>query len=203
LNRIKKLYKGIQFLTLLLISAMLFSACVPFGQTLPKETKVQDQAPKAQEGGKMADFSLTSKAFKSKQMIPKRFTCDGENMNPPLSIEAIPKGTESLSLIVDDPDAPSGTWVHWLVWNIPPQFDEFPEGSSPPSALKGKNDFGNEEWGGPCPPPGPEHRYFFKLYALDTILELKKGATKPLLEKAMEGHILAQTELVGRYGRGR
>lgn len=151
----------------------------------------------------MAELTLSSSAFRRGQTIPKRYTCDGENLSPPLSIAGIPEGTESLSLIVEDPDAPMGTWVHWLVWNIPPQFDEFPEGSFPPSALQGKNDFGEEEWGGPCPPPGPEHRYFFKLYALDTILELKKETNQPLLEEAMEGHILSQTELVGCYGRGR
>jgi Raf kinase inhibitor-like YbhB/YbcL family protein len=191
----------IRSLTLILISAILFSGCLPRGQTPSAETQEKDQLLTSQEEGTMAELSLTSSAFRHGQMILKKYTCDGENISPPLSIEGVPEGTESLALIVDDPDAPMGTWVHWLVWNIPPQFDEFPEGSFPPSALQGKNDFNDEQWGGPCPPPGPEHRYFFKLYALDTILELKKGATKPLLEKAMEGHILAQSELIGRYQR--
>ena len=151
----------------------------------------------------MADLILKSVEIPPLGTIPKRYTCDGENLSPPLKIEGIPEGTESLTLFVEDPDAPAGNWVHWLVWNISPQFNEIPEGSVPPSAIQGTNDFGQEGWGGPCPPPGPAHRYIFKLFALDTLLELKKGEGKPLLEKAMEGHILAQTELIGMYERGR
>lgn len=145
---------------------------------------------------------LSSPAFKHNEHLPKKYTCDGENISPPLTIEQIPEGTKSLSLIVDDPDAPMGTWVHWVIWNIPPQFYEIPEGSPPPSSLQGTNNFENEHYSGPCPPPGPDHRYFFKVYALDTILELEKGARKPVIEKAMEGHILDQNELIGLYGRG-
>jgi Raf kinase inhibitor-like YbhB/YbcL family protein len=150
----------------------------------------------------MQSLTLTSPTFLNNETIPKKYTCDGENISPPLKIDAIPEGTQSLSLIVVDPDAPGRIWVHWLVWNIPPQFMEMPEGSPPPSSLQGVNDFGNETFGGPCPPPGVPHRYFFKLFALDTLLELGNGANKPILEKAMEGHIIAQTELIGLYGRG-
>ena len=164
--------------------------------------EVEDQT-KIQEEKMQTTLTLKSSAFEEGQPIPKRYTCDGQNLSPPLFRKGIPEGTQSVALIVDDPDAPAGTWVHWVVWNIAPQFDEIPEGSVPPSALQGTNDFGNEVWGGPCPPPGPPHRYFFKLYAVDALLELQRGASKPLLEKAMEGHILAQTELIGLYGRGR
>ena len=149
----------------------------------------------------MQSFSLLSRSFSDKQKIPKKHTCDGENQSPPLSIGGIPEGTVSLALIVDDPDAPSGRWTLWLVFNIPPQFDEIPEGSVPPSAIIGINSFGNQNYGGPCPPPGPSHRYFFKVYALDRLLELQQGTTQSLLEKAMEGHILAQAQLIGIYGR--
>lgn len=194
--------KRILFLTVLLISAILFSACVPLGQKPSEQTQIQDKAEEKEEVT-MTDLTLSSSAFEPGQTIPKKYTCDGENLSPPLTINGIPEGTQSLALIVDDPDAPAGTWVHWVVLNIPPQFDEIPEGSTPPSSLQGKNDFGDEKWGGPCPPPGPEHRYFFKLYALDSLLELEKGVNKPLLEEAMAGHILAQTELIGHYGRGR
>lgn len=188
-------------LTLVLIFAMLSVACTHQGVRTTEEISMDllSQTPRSQE----SLLKLTSAAFKNSEVIPKRYTCDGENMNPPLSIEGTKKGTQSLVLIVDDPDAPTGTWVHWLVWNIPPQFTEIPENSVPPSALQGTNDFGKEEWGGPCPPPGPEHRYFLRLYALDALLELQRGANKSLLEKAMEGHILDQTELIGRYARGR
>lgn len=148
-------------------------------------------------------MKLTSPAFEHNQHLPKRHTCDGEDLSPAFNISEIPPNTKSLTLIVDDPDAPGKTWIHWLVWDIPPQFQDIPEGFPPPSALQGTNDFGNQSYGGPCPPPGTQHRYFFKLYALDNIIEIEKGATKPSLEKAMEGHILAQTELIGLYGRGR
>lgn len=181
---------------------MLFSACIHEGQT-PSDTGENVSQPQMQASKDMTTLTLKSTSFQNEQIIPKRYTCDGENMNPPLSIEGIPEGAQSLVLIVDDPDAPSGTFVHWLVWNIPPQFSDIPENSVPPSALQGTNDFGKEEWGGPCPPPGPEHRYFFKLYALNTLLELQRGANKELLEKAMESHIINQTELIGKYGRGR
>lgn len=179
---------------------MLLSACNNQAK-LPRESTMDGQSQTSTT--REASLTLTSAAFNSGQMIPKRYTCDGENINPPLSVSGIPEGTQSLSLIVDDPDAPTGTWVHWLVWNIPPQFSDIPEDSSPPSALQGTNDFGKEQWGGPCPPPGLEHRYAFKLFALDALLELQRGANKPLLEKAMEGHILNQTELIGIYARGR
>ncbi|MEM3004772.1 MAG: YbhB/YbcL family Raf kinase inhibitor-like protein [Candidatus Bathyarchaeia archaeon] len=146
----------------------------------------------------MTPLKITSSAFKSNGPIPKKYTCDGIDVNPPLSIEGLPKQTVSLVLIVDDPDAPRGTWVHWVVWNIPP-LRVIQEDSVP--GTEGVNDFQRHSYGGPCPPSGT-HRYFFKVYALDTKLQLDQNAGKKDVEKAMEGHILAMGELVGLYRRG-
>jgi Raf kinase inhibitor-like YbhB/YbcL family protein len=145
-------------------------------------------------------MTLLSSAFEYNKKIPSRYTCDGENVSPPLMIGGIPAGAKSLALIVDDPDAPAGTWVHWLVWNIDPQTTEIAEGSVPQGAMEGKTSFGRGGYGGPCPPQG-EHRYFFKLYALDTTLALSPKADKAVLEAAMDGHILKKAELVGLYSR--
>ncbi len=143
-------------------------------------------------------LKVTSSAFENNGKIPSRYTCDGENISPPLNIEGIPEGTESLVLIVDDPDAPRGNWDHWIVWNIQPKRD-IEEGSVP--GVEGMNDFRKNSYGGPCPPSGT-HRYFFKVYALDTHLDLTKDSTKSIVEKAMQNHILAKGELVGLYSRG-
>ncbi len=150
-------------------------------------------ATSAQGGSKM---KIISPVFLHNQLIPKKFTCQGENINPALSIEGIPEGTKSLALIVDDPDAPGGTWVHWVVFDIPPTTTQIAEKSIP--GKQGWNDFGKRNYGGPCP-PGGTHRYFHKIYALDTVLNLKEGIKKKELEKAMQGHILDQAELVGLY----
>jgi Raf kinase inhibitor-like YbhB/YbcL family protein len=152
------------------------------------------------EERKMSELSITSAAFSHKGMIPSKHTCDGADVNPPLSFDNIPEMSKSLALIVDDPDAPMGTWVHWVVWNIGSGTKEIPEKSVPEGALQGTNDFRKQSYGGPCPPSGT-HRYFFKLYALDASLALKAGVTKTQLEEAMKGHILAQAELVGLYRR--
>ncbi len=142
---------------------------------------------------------LTSPDFEHNETIPSKFTCDGVDVNPTLIIQDLSPETQSLILIVDDPDAPMGTWVHWVVFNIPvtAQIDE----DSIPGT-QGMNDFRKLDYGGPCPPSGT-HRYFFKLYALDTNLALEEGIRKNDLERAMEGHILAQSELIGLYSRGR
>lgn len=152
------------------------------------------------EGRKMDKLQLASQAFAHNGMIPPEHTCDGTDRNPPLTIRNVPAKSRSLALIVDDPDAPSGTWVHWVVWNIGPGTTEIPANSVPGGALQGTNDFGKQSYGGPCPPSGT-HRYFFKLYALDIPLSLKSGATKAQLEEAMKGHILEKTELLGLYRR--
>ena len=148
----------------------------------------------------MKGLQLVSPAFKHNEFIPEKYTCDGKDINPPLLIENIPSGTKSMALIVDDPDAPAGTWVHWVVWNISPDTKEMKESSVPEGAQQGVNDFRKKEYGGPCPPSGT-HRYFFKLYALDTMLNLGSKAKKSDVEQAMKGHILEKTELIGRYRR--
>ncbi len=144
---------------------------------------------------KELEMELTSKEFKHNQSIPAKFTCQGEDINPALIIEDIPKEAESLALIVDDPDAPMGTWVHWVVYDISviSQIDQ-----DSIAGTQGINDFGRKDYGGPCPPSGT-HRYFFKIYALGKKLNLREGVSKKELEKAMQGHILDKAELIGLY----
>jgi Raf kinase inhibitor-like YbhB/YbcL family protein len=146
-----------------------------------------------EEGGQA--MKLTSSAFTHNQSIPQKYTCQGEDVSPPLTIEGAPAQTKSFAIIVDDPDAPMGTWVHWVVFNISPT-EYIAEDTNP--GMQGINDFGKEDYGGPCPPFGT-HRYFFKLYALDDTLDLPPGIKKKQLEKAMEGHILAKAEMIGLY----
>jgi len=147
----------------------------------------------SQEGGET--MQITSNEFEHNGFIPRKFTCQGRDISPPLTIDNIPQGTRTFALIVDDPDAPMGTWVHWVVFNISPA-KEILEGTIP--GTQGINDFGKRNYGGPCPPSGT-HRYFFKLYALDSELKVPEGLTKEELERAMEDHILAQAELIGLY----
>jgi Raf kinase inhibitor-like YbhB/YbcL family protein len=148
----------------------------------------------------MSGLAISSPAFPHNGMIPARHTCDGEDASPPLSVRDVPEKTATLALIVDDPDAPGKTWVHWVVWNIGAGTAEIPSNAVPAGALQGRNDFGKTAWGGPCPPSGT-HRYFFKLYALDASLPLKGGATKTQLEEAMKGHVIGKAELIGLYRR--
>ena len=145
-------------------------------------------------------MQLTSAAFQNHGEIPSKYTCDGQNFSPPLQIAGIPEGTQSLALIVDDPDAPRGDWVHWLLWNINPSVNEIAENKAPAGAVEGTTDFGRTGWGGPCPPSG-SHRYFFKIYALNGLLDLAPSAMKSDLETAMRGSILATAELIGTYER--
>jgi len=148
---------------------------------------------------------VTSTAFKDGEMMPKRYTLDGENFSPPLAWTGVPAGTKSLALICDDPDAPRGTWVHWVIFNLPAGLTELPE-QVPRSrtlnngACQGTNDFGKIGYDGPAPPSGT-HRYYFKIYALDKLLDLKPGATKADVLKAMQGHVLAEGQLMGKYRR--
>lgn len=148
----------------------------------------------------MGTLKLSSSAFKHNDSIPPKYTCDGADVNPPLVIENAPLNTKSLALIVDDPDAPAGNWVHWVVWNIDPTTNEIKENTVPSGALQGINDFRRHDYGGPCPPSGTHH-YFFKLYALDMMLNLGQKANKAELERAMKGHIITQGELIGLYRR--
>lgn len=144
-------------------------------------------------------MQLTS-VFSNNQVIPSKFTCDGENVNPELNITGLPANTKSLSLIVDDPDAPGGDFVHWVMWNVGPETLQIKEKTMPTGAVMGKNDFGNNNYGGPCP-PDKTHRYQFKVYALDVKLNLAASAGKQELLAAMNGHILDQAKLVGTYGK--
>ena len=146
----------------------------------------------------MGQLMLSSPVFTDNATIPETYTCDGKNVNPPLRIDGIPAKSKSLALTVDDPDAPAGMWVHWLVWNINPHTREISEDTVPREAVLGKNDWHRNSYGGPCPPSGT-HRYVFRLYALDTAIGLAGTATKQDLEEAMEGHILDQAQLVGVY----
>lgn len=143
---------------------------------------------------------FTSPAFENNGPIPATYTCDGEDKNPPFDIGELPPETKSLVLIVDDPDAPSGDWVHWTLWNISPETKQIAEKSVPLGAVEGTTDFGKSGYGGPCPHSGI-HRYQFKLYALDTMLELPPSAGKRAIEIAMNGHVLAHTRLIGLYQR--
>ena len=154
----------------------------------------------------MATISLSSTVFKEEELIPVKYTCDGQDISPPLNWDAPPQGTQSFALIVDDPDAPGGVFTHWVIFNIPAGSRESPEAvpaqeQLPNGARQGKNDFGKIGYGGPCPPPGDPHRYRFTLYALDQPLGLKAGASKKQVLNAMEGHILAQGQLTGKYQR--
>lgn len=154
-------------------------------------------------------MSLTSKdkfimhidtpAFEHHHTIPKRYTCEGEDISPALHFKDVPAGTVSLALIMDDPDAPRGTFDHWIVFKLPANTKELKEGEKP--SFQGTNSYQEQNYRGPCPPPGKAHRYFFKLYALDIDINLPKGASKKALEEAMEGHILAKAELIGLYQR--
>jgi Raf kinase inhibitor-like YbhB/YbcL family protein len=142
---------------------------------------------------------ISSSAFENNGMIPFEYTCDGSDISPPLIISEVPNEAKSLAIIMDDPDAPMGTFTHWVVWNVSPQKTQFTKGEKIPFP-QGKTSFGRKSYGGPCP-PGGTHRYFFKVYALDLILNLKEGSSKADLEKAMLGHILAEASLIGKYSR--
>jgi len=159
----------------------------------------------APKGGRM--MKVTSSAFNEGQMIPLKYTCDGQDISPPLEWENAPDATKSFALICDDPDAPMGMWVHWVVYDIPPDMNNLPEHVRPERQLgngirQGNNSWPNIGYGGPCP-PGGTHRYYFKLYALDTTLNLKPGATKEQLLQAMKGHVLEEAHLMGKYQRHR
>jgi Raf kinase inhibitor-like YbhB/YbcL family protein len=154
----------------------------------------------AAQGETPMAIQLSSKAFTNGGTIPVKYTCDGENVSPDLSWSGTPQGVKSLALIADDPDAPAGTWVHWVLYDLPPDTTSLAEGTQGVGVL-GTTSFGDARYGGPCPPRGKPHRYFFKLYALDKLLGLSPGATKAAVEKAMQGHILGSGQLMGTYGR--
>lgn len=195
LRRTRKRFSLSRVFVPVLLSAMvgLTMAWIP-GQPVPQKATAPQK------------FDLHSTAFRSGGDIPKKFTCEGADVSPALTWDDPPAGTQSFALIADDPDAPAGTWVHWVAFDLPGSTRQLAEGMPKVEDLagggpQGVNDFGSAGYGGPCPPPGKPHRYFFKLYALDTKLKLKTGATKQAVERAMEGHILAEAQLMGRYKR--
>lgn len=145
-------------------------------------------------------MEITSTAFANNKHIPSQYSCLGENINPPLSISKIPKNSKSLALLVDDPDAPVGDWVHWLVFNIKPTTQEIKENSIPANSVIGLNSSGRNQYEGPCPPSGTHH-YYFKIYALDTVLDLDQTTTKEIFLKNISGHIVDQNELIGLFAK--
>ena len=151
-------------------------------------------------------FGISSPSFQNEKDIPRKFTCDGEDVSPALSWTDPPPGSNSFALIADDPDAPRGTWTHWVLFDLPSTTSTLSEGvpkvaELPGGGRQGVNDFHKLGYGGPCPPPGKPHRYFFKLYALDSKLNLKAGASKQEVEQSMQSHILGKAEVMGKYGR--
>ena len=179
--------------------------CLLIGITVLCLWQSKDGFRSEAKGGKKMQIKVTSTAFEEGGMIPKQYTCDGTDVSPPLAWTSVPEGTKTIALICDDPDAPMGTWVHWVLFNLPADVKELPENVQPQKsletgAMQGTNDFRKIGYGGPCP-PGGTHRYYFKLYALDSELNLQAGATKRELLKTMKGHILAEGQLMGRYRR--
>jgi hypothetical protein len=145
-------------------------------------------------------MKISSSVFENNKRIPSKYTCDGDDLSPALAIEDVPTEAKSLALIMEDPDSPGKTWIHWVVWNINPEISQIKESNLPPGALQGETSDGDAKYHGPCPSQG-EHRYFFKLFALDKKIDLTAGAKKEELEKEMEGHIIASAEIMGRYSR--
>lgn len=145
-------------------------------------------------------MNISSPAFEHNQPIPAKYTCDADDISPPLIFSDVPQGTKSFVMIHDDPDATAGTWVHWTLWNIPGETRNIAENSIPEGSMQGITSFGQSKYGGPCPPSGT-HRYFFKLYALDTKLQIDPNTTAEGIEKALESHVLARAELIGLYQR--
>ena len=175
-------------LVLLSIIILLASGCI---------TKQEDN---------MENISISAEGFKDGTTIPDVYTCKGKDISPSLSWKGIPAGTKSIALIMDDPDCPGGTFVHWVLYNVPPQTQKLPEGmphdkTLADGSMQGMTDFARPGYGGPCPPPGKPHRYFFKIYALDSMINLPPGASKKQFENEMSGHILAKGEIVGIYKR--
>jgi len=189
----KYMFKKLLTIVILLSAIFLISACAK------KEIKPAGGII-SQPNININNMQITSPQFEHNGYLPDKYGCQGTNINPPLTISDLPKDAKSLALIVDDPDAPRGVWTHWVVFNIAPDAKEISEGSVPAGATQGINDFGKTNYGEPCPPFG-EHRYFFKLYALDTMLDLDSKTTKQNLEQAMAGHVLAQAEIIGLFSR--
>lgn len=198
--KLKKITLLLASLAVLLLSL----SCTTKDNASHTQNNANNNTAKKNGGAKMETIQITSPAFDHGGMIPPKYTCDGDDISPPLEWDTLPQGTKSIVIIADDPDAPAKTWVHWLVWNLPPSFKGLEENIEPSDELggatQGTTDFGKTGYGGPCPPSGT-HRYFFKIYALDTTLDLEPSATKNDLLEAMQPSILAQGELMGKYAR--
>lgn len=208
------MFRSISILVLISLMAVTLIGCTPTSQAsdpngpdsgdepsrepADSDEETQADAPEIEEEGPMS-MALTSPAFNHGDPIPSKFSCDGEDISPELDWFGTPEGTVSLALIMDDPDAPVGTWVHWVVFNLPMDLSGLREGMTG-VGLDGSNSWNRTGYGGPCPPSGT-HRYFFKLYALDLALDLEAGADKAAILDAMAGHILGQAELMGTYTR--
>jgi Raf kinase inhibitor-like YbhB/YbcL family protein len=186
----------------LLILAVMTASCAPSATKTPEMIATSPSSAPTEIPATEVTMSLelTSDAFANGQSIPAKYACTGRNISPALAWSEPPAGTQSFALIMDDPDAPAGTWVHWVLFNIPANTRSLQENIDTSAMSAGKNSGGDLGYGGPCPPSGT-HRYFFKLYALDTTLSLSPGVTKEQLLKAMEGHILAQGELMGTFSK--
>lgn len=184
------------YFVLLLVFALFLTSCSY------EEQRNLDNANNSKEVNQkeMLKMRVSSPSFKNFGRIPDKYTCKGLNVNPEINIEEVPSEAKSLVLIIDDPDAPMGTWDHWILFNIDPKVRRIKEDSVPENATKGINSFGTLEYGGPCPPSG-SHRYFFKVYALDRVLDLSEGATKKEVERRMQGHIIDRAEIIGLYSK--
>ena len=185
---------------LIIIGGVIVVSAVATGALLmqPREERLVPEQQKINRSNTMSTLQLSSSAFEQNATIPKKYTCQGEGVNPPLSISGAPEGTKTLALIMDDPDAPMGVWDHWVMWNILPDITSIAENSVPGGAVLGSNSSGKNEYQGPCPPSGT-HRYRFSVYAVFDILSLKPGSTKAELLNALTGGILGQYTLVGLY----
>src|SRR5882762_2072652 len=193
---------------LALFALVFFCSCQNTNRTNQNQARLEaTPSPQAssQNGSDKMTIKVTSTAFNDGEMIPKKYTCDSENVSPPLAWAGVPANAKSIALIADDPDAPGKTWVHWVVYDLPTSVTSLPENVAkaeqlPGGGKQGTNDFKKIGYGGPCPPSGT-HRYYFKLYALNAETSLKPGATKEQLQQAMAGNIIAQGQLLGRYKR--
>lgn len=183
-----------------LVFLVIIAVSLSLGQQFLFKTKKESSSVGLSERKIISQMKIISSAFSHNAKIPSKYTCDGENISPPLQFLDVPKDAKSLVLIVDDPDAPAKTWVHWVVYNISPDVTEVEEDSVPRVGIEGMTDFGKSGYGGPCPPSGT-HRYFFKLYALHASLDLPKNATKQMVEQKMQKHIIDKAKLIGVYSR--
>lgn len=186
-------HRRILYLAGILLLPLLLLSCAGSGDE-PPLAEVEEEA------GPEARLEVTSSAFSQGEAIPQKYTCDGEDVSPPLAWSGAPDSVASYALIMDDPDAPAGTWVHWVLFDIPAQTTQLAENTPATVGIQGNSSWDRTGYGGPCP-PGGEHRYFFKLYALDTMLGLEAGATKEAVLEAMRGHVAAQGALMGTYSR--